>query len=47
MTMAGKDPVYVTDALIADDIDAYLEAHQHKTCCDSSPADRWMTENPL
>ena len=31
MTMAGKDPVYVTDALIADDIDAYLEAHQHKT----------------
>ena len=25
------DPVYVTDALIADDIDAYLESHQHKT----------------
>jgi len=24
-------PVYVTDALIADDIDAYLESHQHKT----------------
>jgi bifunctional enzyme CysN/CysC len=31
MTIVGKDPVYVTDALIADDIDAYLEAHQHKT----------------
>ncbi|MFC3173933.1 sulfate adenylyltransferase subunit CysN [Novosphingobium bradum] len=25
------DPVYVTDALIAEDIDAYLETHQHKT----------------
>lgn len=25
------DPIYKTDALIADDIDAYLEAHQHKT----------------
>ncbi|MCT2538826.1 sulfate adenylyltransferase subunit CysN [Sedimentimonas flavescens] len=25
------DPVYKTDALIAQDIDAYLEAHQHKT----------------
>jgi bifunctional enzyme CysN/CysC len=24
-------PIYETDALIADDIDAYLEAHQHKT----------------
>ncbi|MFN3515583.1 MAG: sulfate adenylyltransferase subunit CysN [Novosphingobium sp.] len=25
-----NDPVYVTDALIAEDIDAYLAAHQHK-----------------
>ncbi len=25
------DPVYQTDALIAEDIDAYLEQHQHKT----------------
>ncbi|WP_144096102.1 sulfate adenylyltransferase subunit CysN [Croceicoccus sediminis] len=25
------DPVYKTDALIADDIDAYLDQHQHKT----------------
>jgi len=25
------EPVYVTDALIAEDIDAYLEQHQHKT----------------
>jgi len=26
-----QDPIYVTDALIAEDIDAYLETHQHKT----------------
>ncbi|AKM09332.1 sulfate adenylyltransferase subunit CysN [Croceicoccus naphthovorans] len=26
-----KDPVYKTDALIAEDIDKYLETHQHKT----------------
>ena len=26
-----SDPVYVTDALIAEDIDAYLETHQRKT----------------
>ena len=26
-----NDPVYVTEALIAEDIDAYLEQHQHKT----------------
>jgi bifunctional enzyme CysN/CysC len=26
-----KDPVYVTEALIAEDIDAYLDQHQHKT----------------
>jgi len=26
-----QEPVYVTDALIAEDIDAYLEQHQHKT----------------
>jgi bifunctional enzyme CysN/CysC len=25
------DPIYKTDALIADDIDAYLETHQHKS----------------
>ncbi|UXU76503.1 MULTISPECIES: sulfate adenylyltransferase subunit CysN [unclassified Paracoccus (in: a-proteobacteria)] len=31
MTAAPKDPVYVTDALIAEDIDAYLLKHQHKT----------------
>ncbi|NEX46591.1 sulfate adenylyltransferase subunit CysN [Pseudotabrizicola algicola] len=30
MTVA-TDPAYVTDALIAEDIDAYLTAHQHKT----------------
>ncbi|MDN5788951.1 sulfate adenylyltransferase subunit CysN [Pseudorhodobacter sp.] len=29
--MAQKDPTYVTDRLIAEDIDAYLEKHQHKT----------------
>lgn len=28
---AANDPVYVTDALIAEDIDAYLLKHQHKT----------------
>ncbi|MFA7601610.1 MAG: sulfate adenylyltransferase subunit CysN [Novosphingobium sp.] len=26
-----QDPVYVTDKLIAEDIDAYLDQHQHKT----------------
>ena len=26
-----SDPVYVTDRLIAEDIDAYLDSHQHKT----------------
>jgi bifunctional enzyme CysN/CysC len=26
-----NEPIYKTDALIAEDIDAYLEAHQHKT----------------
>ncbi len=26
-----SNPIYVTDQLIADDIDAYLETHQHKT----------------
>ena len=26
-----SSPIYETDALIAEDIDAYLEAHQHKT----------------
>ncbi|MCB5410894.1 sulfate adenylyltransferase subunit CysN [Pseudogemmobacter faecipullorum] len=31
MDIAAKDPVYVTDALIAEDIDAYLARHQHKT----------------
>lgn len=29
--MTTKDPIYKTDALIADDINAYLEAHQNKT----------------
>ncbi|WEF24494.1 sulfate adenylyltransferase subunit CysN [Paracoccus sp. S3-43] len=29
--MNAPDPVYVTDALIAQDIDAYLLKHQHKT----------------
>jgi bifunctional enzyme CysN/CysC len=28
---AASDPVYVTEALIAQDIDAYLDRHQHKT----------------
>ena len=31
MTDTPHDPVYVTDALIAEDIDAYLDLHQHKT----------------
>jgi len=31
MTDMSTDPVYRTDALIAEDIDAYLEKHQHKT----------------
>ncbi|MDQ7777996.1 MAG: sulfate adenylyltransferase subunit CysN [Paracoccus aminovorans] len=31
MNLQDKDPVYVTDALIAEDIDAYLLKHQHKT----------------
>jgi len=26
-----QDPIYKTDALIAEDIDAYLDTHQHKT----------------
>ena len=30
-TNASADPVYVTEALIAEDIDAYLDQHQHKT----------------
>ncbi|MDB5658863.1 MAG: cysN [Cypionkella sp.] len=30
-TNALMDPIYVTDQLIADDIDAYLVKHQHKT----------------
>jgi bifunctional enzyme CysN/CysC len=30
--MSGTtDPIYVTEALIAEDIDAYLDQHQHKT----------------
>ncbi|PKB25276.1 adenylylsulfate kinase /sulfate adenylyltransferase subunit 1 [Novosphingobium kunmingense] len=29
--MADADAIYRTDALIAEDIDAYLDAHQHKT----------------
>ena len=31
MSDSNNDPVYVTEALIAEDIDAYLEQHQHKT----------------
>ncbi len=31
MTDVMADPIYKTDALIAEDIDAYLETHQHKT----------------
>ena len=27
----SDDPLYVTDALIAQDIDEYLESHQRKT----------------
>jgi bifunctional enzyme CysN/CysC len=30
-TPTPKDPTYVTDSLIAEDIDAYLVKHQHKT----------------
>lgn len=30
-TTAGQDVIYKTDDLIAQDIDAYLEQHQHKT----------------
>ena len=29
MTETSKDPVYVTESLIAEDIDAYLDQHQH------------------
>jgi bifunctional enzyme CysN/CysC len=29
--MTTPDPIYKTDALIAEDIDKYLETHQHKT----------------
>jgi bifunctional enzyme CysN/CysC len=31
MTKPPTDPVYVTETLIAEDIDAYLDHHQHKT----------------
>ena len=31
MTDTLDEPIYKTDALIADDIDRYLEVHQHKT----------------
>lgn len=31
MNEQSKDSVYQTDALIAEDIDSYLETHQHKT----------------
>jgi len=30
-TTTTEEPIYVTEALIAEDIDAYLESHQHKT----------------
>ena len=29
--LTPNDPIYQTEALIAEDIDAYLESHQHKT----------------
>ena len=29
--LVKDEPVYVTEALIAEDIDAYLDQHQHKT----------------
>ena len=31
MSDSTNDPVYVTESLIAEDIDAYLDQHQHKT----------------
>ena len=31
MTGTTQDPVYITESLIAEDIDAYLDQHQHKT----------------
>ncbi|NIJ36831.1 bifunctional enzyme CysN/CysC [Sphingopyxis panaciterrae] len=31
MTKTSTDPIYVTDALIAEDIEAYLEQHQQKS----------------
>ena len=31
MSDTQNDPIYVTEALIAEDIDAYLDQHQHKT----------------
>ncbi len=31
MSDTTQEPVYKTDALIEQDIDAYLEKHQHKT----------------
>ncbi|MES2174278.1 MAG: sulfate adenylyltransferase subunit CysN [Pseudomonadota bacterium] len=31
MTDTTADPIYKTDALIAEDIDAYLKVHEHKT----------------
>ncbi|WP_339115219.1 sulfate adenylyltransferase subunit CysN [Thioclava sp. GXIMD2076] len=31
MTANQQDPIYKTDALIAEDIDQYLKVHQHKT----------------
>ncbi|WP_067735739.1 sulfate adenylyltransferase subunit CysN [Novosphingobium naphthalenivorans] len=31
MTTKTEEPVYVVDSLIAEDIDAYLEQHEHKT----------------
>jgi bifunctional enzyme CysN/CysC len=31
MSNSANDPIYKTDALIAEDIDAYLDTHQHKS----------------
>jgi hypothetical protein len=44
--ISDVDPIYKTDALIAEDIDAYLEQHQHKsllrfiTCGSSTTANQ-------
>ena len=39
------DQVYKTDALIAQDIDAYLESHQNKSPLRFITCGPWMTAN--